>query len=199
MSINLQQSPINNMAHQEKRYCRGCKCTVDASLFISNKKQYKQCNRCRGRIIDRERSDATVVCGCGREVLRTSLRDHLRTLYHEKRMIEKAPVHKVQKAADVARPPMPKPMSAAVIQQLKPAVIQQPKPVSASAPVSPPKPVSFVFRKSKVEAPVNSESLQRTKLKQVQSTPVPPAMTSAEAAVQRPVREGNVKDPRSVY
>ena len=168
------------MAHQEKkRYCRGCKCTADASQFISDGKQYKQCHRCRARIHDRKRSEATVVCDCGREVLTTSLRDHLRTLYHDKRMTEKAPAQKAQKAHEVARVPMRKPMSA--------AVSQQPKPVSASASISPPKPVSapaqmtkivpkapssFVFRKATVAAPVTIESL-RTKLKQVQTTPVP--------------------------
>ena len=149
------------MTRQEKQYCRGCKCTTDASQFISLGKQYKQCNRCRERIVDRKRSDATIVCDCGREVLKTSLRDHLRTLYHEKHMIEKAPMHKAQKAANVARPPLP----AAVSQQHKPAVIiQQPKPVisqqlravSASASIGPPKPVSYVFRKAQVAAPAIS-------------------------------------------
>ena len=106
------------------QYCRGCKCTADATLFISNGKQYKQCTRCRTRIHDRKRSAATVVCDCGREVLRTSLRDHLRTLYHEKRMIEKRPAQ--NEAQDVARKPlMRRPMPA--------AVSQQPKPVSATA------------------------------------------------------------------
>ena len=173
------------MAHQEKkRYCRGCKCTADASLFFSDGKQYKQCHRCRARIHDRKRSEATVVCDCGREVLTTSLRDHLRTLYHEKRMTEKAPAQKAQKAHEVARAPMRKPMPA--------AVSQQPKPVSGSAPISAPKPVStpvqmkpteqtkivpkapssFIFRKATAAAPVTIESL-RTKLKQVQTTPVP--------------------------
>ena len=173
------------MAHQEKkRYCRGCKCTADASQFISDGKQYKQCHRCRARIHDRKRSEVIVVCDCGREVLTTSLRDHLRTLYHEKRMTEKAPAQKAQKAHEVARAPMRKPMSA--------AVSQQPKPVSGSAPISAPKPVStpvqmkpteqtkivpkapssFIFRKATAAAPVTIESL-RTKLKQVQTTPVP--------------------------
>ena len=206
MLVNLPKSLINNMTHQEKkRYCRGCKCTTDASQFISNGEQYKQCTRCRERIIDRKRSDATIVCDCGREVLRTSLRDHLRTLYHEKRMSEKEPAQKAQKAEDVARPPKPKPMPAAVSQQikpvssqqLKPAVSQEHKPVSPSAPINPPKPVSFVFRKLK-----NSEP-PRTKPKQAQSTLVPPAMktmmTSAEAAMYRPVGKGTINDSRSVY
>ena len=169
------------MARQEKRYCRGCKCTTDASQFISLGKQYKQCTRCRERIVDRKRSEATVVCGCGREVLKTSLRDHLRTLYHEEHMVEKAPVHKTEMAEDVARPPiqkpipMPKPtisqqLKPAVIQQLKPAVLQQPKLVHTSAPINPPRPVTFVFRKAQVAAPATSESLQRTKPKQGQTT-----------------------------
>ena len=159
------------MARQEKRYCRGCKCTTDASQFISLGKQYKQCTRCRERIVDRKRSEATVVCGCGREVLRTSLRDHLRTLYHEKHMMEKG--QKVQKPQHVAHLPMRKPVPAAISQQHKPAVItQQPKPIPASASIGPPKPVAYVFRKAQVAAPAISEPLQSTKLKQVQSTPL---------------------------
>ncbi len=93
-------------ARQEKRYCRGCKCTVDAGVFISDGQLYKQCDRCRARVHDRQRSDATIVCECGREVLRTSLRDHLRTLYHEKRMSEKRLGQTAREAQDVARTPM---------------------------------------------------------------------------------------------
>jgi hypothetical protein len=157
------------MAHQEKRYCRGCKCTTDASLFNSNGKEYKQCNRCRGRIHDRKRTDATIVCDCGRKVLMTSLRDHLRTMYHGKCLKEKARVHKAQDIPRKVIPPaashQPKSASASV-------AVSQSKPGSASAPmtkVAPKGSSSFVFRKATV-APVNIESL-RAKLKEVQTTP----------------------------
>ena len=61
------------------------------------------------RTHSRRRNDATIACDCGREVLKTSLRDHLKTLYHEKHMAEKV-------LQDVARKLMP-PTAA---QQLKP-------------------------------------------------------------------------------
>ena len=193
-SVVVNRQPIchsraSTMAHQEKRYCRGCKCTADASVFIGDGQQYKQCDRCRARIHDRQRSDATIVCECGREVLRTSVRDHLRTLYHEKRMSEKQAVQTAQKTPDVAGTPMrmagPAAVSqqrpkSAVIQQIKPAAIppmkpaviqQQLKPASASVSTNLPRPVSFVFRKANAAAPVTNEPL-RTTLKQVQ-TPTP--------------------------
>lgn len=73
-----------------RRYCRGCKCMVSETCFKDHGTQYKQCDRCRGRVHDRERSRKTVMCGCGKEVLTTSLRDHLRTLFHEQYLAEKA-------------------------------------------------------------------------------------------------------------
>jgi hypothetical protein len=159
------------MANQEKRYCRGCKCTTDASQFTENEngKQYKQCSRCRGRIHDRRRNDATIVCDCGREVLRTSLRDHLRTLYHEQRMAEKL-------LQDVARKPMPlaanqqpkqKLVSASVpISQLKSALA--PAQMKEKEPTKPmPKAPSLVFRKAMVAPALRPE------LKPAQAAPGP--------------------------
>jgi hypothetical protein len=67
-------------------YCRGCKCSVDEAEFQHQGQQYRQCSRCRARLHHRRRSDKTVVCQCGRQVLETSLRDHRRTLYHEQQM-----------------------------------------------------------------------------------------------------------------
>ena len=159
------------MAHQEKRYCRGCKCIVDASLFDSNDKQYKQCDRCRARIHKRKRNETTIVCDCGSELLRTSLRDHLRTLHHEKRMAEQEAAHN---AEDVARTLMRKPMSAAAVRHhLKTVFVSAP--IGATKMVSTPaaqtKPTkqtkivplkatpSFLFRKAKVAAPMTVESL----------------------------------------
>jgi hypothetical protein len=74
------------MPEHLQRYCRGCKCTVDEVEFHHQGQQYKQCERCRARLHHRRRSDKTVVCQCGRQVLETSLRDHRRTLYHEQQM-----------------------------------------------------------------------------------------------------------------
>ena len=99
-------------------------------------------------------------------------------------MAEKAPAQKAQKAHEVARTLMRKPMPAAVSQKPKQvsasASITSPKPVSAPAQIRPteqrkivPKAnSSLVFRKATVATPVTIESV-RTKLKQVQTTPVP--------------------------
>ena len=152
------------MPRQEKQYCRGCKCTADASAFISDGQQYKQCDRCRARVHDRKRSDATIVCECGREMLRTSVRDYLSTLYHkkrmnEKRMNEKRPMQQAQKAQDVVRTLMPTDLNQ---QQMQLAVIQRAKLLSAcsSTPIHPLKPASFVLRKATVAAPMTSEPLR---------------------------------------
>jgi hypothetical protein len=86
------------MPDHHEQYCRGCKCTVDESEFQDEDQQYKQCGRCRARLHHRRRSNKTVVCQCGRQVLATSLRDHRRTLYHEQHMAllvdDKQPVPK---------------------------------------------------------------------------------------------------------
>jgi len=158
---------ISTMAHPEKYYCRGCKCTTNTHLFNSNGKRYKQCNRCRERIRHRKQNVATIVCECGREVLRTSLRDHVRTLYHEQHVGEK-------KARTVAPTPAHKAIVPMVSQQPKPVPINyQPKPVPATpAPVTKlvaKAPSSIVFRK-KSAIPVTLDSL-RAKLKQVQAMP----------------------------
>ena len=63
---------------------------VRETCFQSDGVQYKQCDRCRGRIHDKTPSNKTVTCECGRKVLTTSLRDHLKTLFHEKHLAEKA-------------------------------------------------------------------------------------------------------------
>ena len=83
------------------------------ACFRAEDVQYKQCDRCRARIRDKTRSSKTVTCECGREVLTTSLRDHLKTLFHEQYIAEKAllpannkgePDPVEQKAADLPMP-----------------------------------------------------------------------------------------------
>ena len=73
-----------------RQYCRGCKCMVDEACFRDDGEVYKQCDRCRGRVHDRTRSCKMVTCECGKQVLTSSLRDHLRTLFHEQYLVGRA-------------------------------------------------------------------------------------------------------------
>jgi hypothetical protein len=103
--------------------CRGCKCDADEAEFRHQGKQYKQCSRCRARIHHRRHSSKTVVCQCGRQVLGTSLRDHLRTLYHEQQI--------ALLVGDKQQQPKTQPVNKSPEQAPRKAAIDHPKPVVA--------------------------------------------------------------------
>jgi hypothetical protein len=105
-------------------YCRGCKCVVDEAEFQHQGQQWKQCQRCRARLHHRRRSDKTVVCQCGRQVLETSLRDHRRTLYHEQQM--------ALLVDDKQQTPKNEPVNKSPEQAPRKAAIHHPKPVVAA-------------------------------------------------------------------
>ena len=150
-----------------RRYCRGCKCMVSETCFRGDGTQYKQCDRCRGRIHDRTRSSKTVMCECGRQVLTTSLRDHLRTLFHEQYLAEKVPTpanNKRQpdpieeKAADFPKP-------ALVHRRFR--VMQQPPMVQTNTPTA-------VLNVPKPPSGTTKPTSSGARLPKPGSTPFPP-------------------------